>query len=78
MQAYRGFPMFLFVNVRSKNSVNLLCKISKNTNTLPVGLCYPDVNGGGKKGKRVRRNAHCGKTGYRRELNFKNGVQNFA
>jgi len=78
MQAYRGFPMFLFVNVRSKNSVNLLCKISKNTNALPVGLCYPDVNGGGKKGKRELRNAHCGKTGYRRELNFKNGVQNFA
>ena len=45
MQAYRGFPMFLFVNVRSKNSVNLLCKISKNTNVLPVGICYPDVNG---------------------------------
>ena len=78
MQAYRGFPMFLFVNVRSKNSVNLLCKISKNTNVLPVGICYPDVNAGGKKGKRERRNAHCGKTGYRRELNFKNGVQNFA
>jgi len=78
MQAYRGFPMFLFVNVRSKNSVNLLCKISKNTNALLVGLCYPDVNGGGKKGKRELRNAHCGKTGYRRELNFKNGVQNFA
>ena len=78
MQVDREFPIDCLVNVRSKNSVNLLCKISKNTNTLPVGLCYPDVNGGGKKGKRELRNAHCGKTGYRRELNFKNGVQNFA
>ncbi len=78
MHVDREFPMILLVNIRRKNSVNLLCKISKNTNILPVGLCYPDVNGGGKKGKRERRNAHCGKPGYRRELNFKNGVQNFA
>ena len=78
MQVDRGFPIVCLVNVRGKNYVNLLCKISKNTNELPNGVCYPDVNGGGKKQECVRRNAHCGKTGYRRELNFKNGVQNFA
>ena len=50
MQSDRVFPIISVVNVRSKNSVNLLCKISKNTNALPVGVCYPDVNAGGKKG----------------------------
>ena len=55
-----GFPIVLLVNIREKDRVNLLCKVSKNTSEYQREFCYLLVNEVEKKSGDEERNAHCG------------------
>ena len=60
MQYCSGFPIHGLVNLREKDRVNLLCKVSKNTNEHQGEFCYLLVNEVEKMSGDEERNAHCG------------------